>query len=329
MSLILYLQGQEHTLYSISMKAFLYIFLSFFLVMVTPVKAAEEGIAVIVNDGVITHSDIRDRLKLIMQSAGIPNTKEMRQKMTPQITNILIEEQLKIQEANELEIEISQEKVLSGFADIAKQNNIPADKFEVMLNSSGININTLYDQIRAEMAWGKVIGMKVRPRIDVTESDIDAELSNLANNIGGNQYLISEIFLNVESPSQDAQTKQSAQKLYGEAKSNPNAFSKIASQFSQSAGSAQGGNLGWVETDQLDKDIETALAQMNKGDISAPIRGISGYHIILLRDKRAISNDNMPTRDEILSKIGNQRLTRQAKGYMLDLKASAFIENRV
>ncbi|MGB1077138.1 MAG: rotamase, partial [Bdellovibrionales bacterium] len=74
-------------------------------------------------------------------------------------------EQLKLQEANALDMEISQEEVEEGFARIAGQNNIPADQFKQMLLKSGINMNTLYDQIRSEIAWGRVVAARIRPRV--------------------------------------------------------------------------------------------------------------------------------------------------------------------
>ncbi|MGB1077137.1 MAG: peptidylprolyl isomerase, partial [Bdellovibrionales bacterium] len=161
------------------------------------------------------------------------------------------------------------------------------------------------------------------------ETDIDAELDILRENIGGAQYRIAEIVLNVDAATQEAEIRQTAQKIYQQLQAQPQSFPAVAQQFSQVAGAAQGGNLGWVETGQIDQELENALKQMAKGSISPPIRTDGGYHIVLLQDKRSLSEENLPSRDDILSKIGNQRLERQAKSYLLDLKASAFIENRV
>ncbi len=311
------------------MKIFLYSVVLSLMCLITPVQAAEEGIAVIVNDGVITYSDIKSRLRLIMQSSGMPNTVEMRQKITPQITSMLIEEQLKLQEANDLGIEVTETQIQEGLERISEQNNIPVAQFIGMLESAGINPETLHDQIRAEIAWGTVVAKKVRPQIDVTDTDVDVELAQLKKNIGTAQYLLSEIFLHVDVPARESSVQQTAEKIYQQLKVEPHAFSAIARQFSQSAGASQGGDIGWVETGQSAEAIEDMLLKMSKGSISAPIRTVNGYHILLLRNKRALTKEALPNREEILSKIGNQRLGRRAKSYLLDLKANAFIENRV
>lgn len=310
------------------MRYFITTFLVGLFVLLPNAYARQEGIAVVVNDNVITHSDIQDRIKLIMQSSGMPNTAEMRERMTAQITGMLIEEQLKIQEASKLDIDIPKEQVDAGFERIAGQNNIPPEKFMEMMKGSGINLHTLYDQIRAEIAWGNVVATKVRPRVDVTEADIDADLAQLQESIGQAQYLISEIFLGVESPAQDAVVSNAAQKLYQQLQQSPQTFPQVAQQFSQAAGAAQGGKIGWVTGRQSEESIEQALSTMPKGAISAPVRGAGGYHIVLLHDKRSMTAETLPDRDAILAKIGNQRLARRAKSYLLDLKANAFIEHR-
>lgn len=320
------------TLYSIFMKYIipvLSLFLTFVVVQPQVVYAAEEGIAVVVNDNVITYSDINDRLKLIMQSSGMPNTAELRQRLAPQITSMLIEEQLKIQEASNLDIQVDQEQVDQGFANIAQQNNIPPEQFKAMLKNSNINLSTLYDQIRAEIAWGNVVAAKIRPRVDVTEADVDGELALLQNRIGETEYLISEIFLTVDDPAQDMQIRQSAMKIFNQLQQKPESFPAMARQFSNAAGAAQGGDLGWVEGSQLNEELRTAIAKTAVGSITQPIKSVSGYHILLLRNKRVLLEENVPDREAVLSKIGNQRLARRAKSYLLDLKASAFIENRV
>ena len=297
--------------------------------MATIAKAAEEGIAVIVNDNVITFSDMNDRLKLIMTSAGMPNTDDVRQKMLPQIASMLIEEQLKLQEASALDIQVSDEQIQEGLGRIAGQNKIPPEQFKKMLKQSGIKLNTLYEQIRAEIAWGGVVATKIRPQVDVTEADIDAEIAQLEKNIGQEEYLLSEIFLGVDSSTNESDIKQTITKIGQQLRKDPNSFPVLARQFSQSAGAGNGGDLGWVEAGQLDDDIRTAIAALSNAGVTAPIRTTGGYHIMLLRSKRQIAQDTIPDRDQILSKIGNQRLGRRAKSYLLDLKASAFIEKRV
>ena len=87
--------------------------------------------------------------------------------------------------------------------------------------------------------------------------------------------------------------------------------------------------MGWVQQGQLAEELEQALAGMQQGQVSAPIRSQSGYHILLLREKRVISEETLPSEEEMMNIIGTQRLERMQRRHLQDLKTAAFIENRV
>jgi peptidyl-prolyl cis-trans isomerase SurA len=146
------------------------------------VKAEEMGISLIVNDNMISDLQVRDRLKLIMSSSGIPNTVENKNKLAPQILDMLVNETLKMQEATAAGIEVSEEEIKQGIARIAEQNKFSLEQFEKILATQGIPRRTLEDQIRSEIAWGKYVQAELRPQVQVSESDIDSELARLEKN---------------------------------------------------------------------------------------------------------------------------------------------------
>lgn len=63
-------------------------------------------------------------------------------------------------------------------------------------------------------------------------------------------------------------------------------FSMIAKDFSEDVTSAENmGDVGWVSSDRIDKDIYDVAIIMNIGDISNIIKSIDGYRIIKLTNK--------------------------------------------
>jgi peptidyl-prolyl cis-trans isomerase SurA len=60
----------------------------------------------------------------------------------------------------------------------------------------------------------------------------------------------------------------------------------MARQFSQSASAASGGDLGWVVPGTLPEELDSALARLQPGQITDPVRSVAGYHILLLRDRQ-------------------------------------------
>ena len=295
----------------------------------TPVSAGQEGIAAVVNADAITISDVEDRLKLMIVSSGMPYNDDIRNRLRGQVLNMLVDESLQMQEARAAGIEITPEEIENGFATIAKSNNMPPDQFKAILGRSGIRIATLRDQIMSQIAWGKVVQKKLRPQIEVTDRDIDERQEHLQANLGKSQYLLAEIFLPVDNGAQEAEVQALAQRLVREIVDGKAPFPKVASQFSQGASAAKGGDLGWIEEGQLPDPLNELVLSMKDGDVSKPVRSLSGYHILLLRGKRTVSQENLPTRDQIMSQIGNERLDRMQRRYLMDLKAEAFVERRV
>lgn len=296
---------------------------------VPPVQARTETIAMIVNDDAVSMSDVNDRMKLIMVSSGLPNTQEIRAKVMPQVINSLVDEQLKLQEAARLGIEITQEEIDQGFLAIAAQNDQPPERFKTLLGQSGINVSTMERQIMSQVAWSQVIQSQMRPKVIISDKDIDDAIKRLVANEGTQEYLVAEIFLPVDDPKSENDTRQLAGRLVQEVKGGKAPFFKVAQQFSKAAGATQGGDLGWVQKGQLPEELDVVLQSMKKEQISQPVRSPGGYHILYLRDFRLISSKELPPREQIMSNLGIRRLDLMQRRYLMDLKAAAFIENRV
>lgn len=294
-----------------------------------PNTTIREGIAIIVNQDAITTSDIKDRMMLIAGSTGLTMTPEVQAKLRPQISNILIEEAIKIQEAKALGIKVEQREIDQGFATIAAQNNIPPEQFKKIIQSQGVRLSTLYDQIRAQISWGKIVTRKIRPRVEVMESDIDNELTKLKQNVGASQYRLSEIFIPLTDPKKESAARQFTNRLAEELMKKPDAFPKAARQFSQTPQAANGGDIGFVALEQLPQELARIVPNLKPSEISMPIKSKNGFHILQLNGTRKITEADLPSREAILQRLGNERLERGARRYLQDLMSSSFIETRL
>lgn len=151
--------------------------------------AMEAGISVIVNEEPISQMQINDRVKLIMISSGMPQTQEVYEKVAPQVVQMLIEEKLKMQEAKRFDITVSDAEINGGIATIAQQNKLTAEQFEQIIKAQNIPRRTLEDQVRSQIAWGKVVQSQLRPKIEISDSDIDDELSRIKGKVPAGQAL--------------------------------------------------------------------------------------------------------------------------------------------
>ncbi len=306
-----------------------------FALMIAPVMSPaaaatrSEGIVAVVNDDIVSLSDLHDRLKLMIISSGLPDTPDIQARLKNQVLNMLLEETLQWQEARQLGLAVTPEEIQGGFATIAMQNNMEPDQFRSVLRQSGIPVRTLESQIRAQIAWGKVVQRRVRPQIEVSDTDIDDRMDFLKSSLGKTQYRVAEIFLPVDTPQEEAEVQALAQRLVREIVEQRAPFPQVANQFSQSAAAARGGDLDWVQDGQLPDPLNEVVRSLSEGEVSQPVRSLSGYHILFLRGTRTVQAENIPDRDDVLNQIGMERLDRAQRRHLMDLKAEAFIERRI
>ncbi len=307
----------------------LFFVLAAFSVLAPNVSFADQQIAAVVNEDAISQKDLNDRIKLVMASSGMPNKPELRKKLAPQILNSLIEERLMVQEASKMGMDVTGDDIARGFETLAQQNNMKADAFKGMMRKGGLSLSTIEDQIKAHLSWGLVVQKKLRPRVSITERDVDDVLERLKKSAGQPEYLLAEIFLPADNAQVEGKVKQLAASMVTEIRAGRASFFKLAQQFSKSAGSSNGGDLGWVAENQLPQELREGVKDLAAKEVSAPIRTPHGYHILLVREKRQLSSDKLPSRDDVYQMLGQERLDRLQRGYLLDVKASAFIDNRV
>jgi peptidyl-prolyl cis-trans isomerase SurA len=249
--------------------------------------AAQDSLTIVavVNEDVISALDLAMRERMAILGSHLQDTPEIRAKLARQVLRSLIDEQLKIQEAKRVGVKVSDEDVDRQLTQIANDNKMTLDQFASALKQSGVLIDSLRDQIRAELGWIKTVQRRLRGNVQIGDEQIDEALAEMRDNASQPEFLVSEIFLSVDQPSQEADVRQTADRLVEQIRGGAG-FAAIARQFSQASTAATGGDLGWVRIGQLDRAVDAVLPTMTKGLISDPIRTNGGFEILYLRDQR-------------------------------------------
>lgn len=307
------------------------IFTLLLFVFFLPVQASaqNEGIAIVVNDGLISTSDMRARMQLIIASSGLPDNPDTRKKLRPQVVSALIDEELQFQAADELELEVVQEDIDKAFSTIAQSNGLSPDEFKIVLKRNKADINSLYRQLEAQLLWNKVFSKSMVEDARVNEADIDAYIERLENNIGRDEYLLSEIFIPVENSKDESDIQFLAKRAVGDIRSNKVSFANVARQLSKAPGAQQGGALGWVQLNQLEENAARVIEGLSLKTVSEPIRTITGFHIYYLSNKRTITLDSIPEREQVRQQLTLERANRASIARLKDLRRSALIESRI
>jgi peptidyl-prolyl cis-trans isomerase SurA len=248
-----------------------------------------DGIAAVVNDQVISVDDLASRIKMVMLSANLGDTPEVRERIAGQVLRTMIDEKLELEEAKHQDIAATDDEIDKAVASIAKQNNMSVDQLDDVLRSHGIDRSALIDQLKASIVWVKLVRQRAEDSIPVSDEEIDDTLKRLKQNEHEPQSRVAEIFLAVDNPQQDERVHQLALRLIDEMKQGAR-FSAIAQQFSQSPTAAVGGDLGWISPAELAPELAKAVDQMRPGELSPPIRTPAGYYLMLVLDRRGAGN---------------------------------------
>jgi peptidyl-prolyl cis-trans isomerase SurA len=238
----------------------------------------------IVNGDVITDTDVEQRLNLVLAANQGRIDAQERERLRLQVLRNLIDEMLQIQEAADNDIEITDADVDQAMARVAGNFKQTPAQFAEYLKARGTSINSLRQQVRAELAWSRLLRRQVEPFVNVGDDEVQALIDRLEATKGQEQYRIGEIFL-AATPENEAEVMAGANRIVEQVRRGAS-FVAYARQFSEASTAAVGGGLGYVQPAQLSPPVQQALAGMSEGQVSDPIRVPGGVMIVALVDKR-------------------------------------------
>ncbi|ALM51614.1 SurA N-terminal domain-containing protein [Halomonas huangheensis] len=143
--------------------------------------AAQDGyrqsldrIVAVVNDDAIMQSQLDERVtqaqsRLQSQSVDLPPQEQLRE----QILERMIVEQIELQRAERLNLSVDDTELNQQVRAVADQNNMTVEQFADMLESQGLSLNSVREQIRHEILILKVQQAEVSSRINISEAEVN------------------------------------------------------------------------------------------------------------------------------------------------------------
>jgi peptidyl-prolyl cis-trans isomerase SurA len=245
----------------------------------------------IVNDTVITGTDVDQRLALVASYNNVPVAQippEDRDRLRLQILRQLIDETLQIQEAKSVDVTITPAEIQQAFERTAVGNfKTTGDKLPAYLRSIGSSERVLKREIEAELAWQRYLRRRVTPFVNVGDEEVKGILDRLKAAQGTQEFNIKEIYLKADS-SNEQQVYAQARALLAEVQKGQQPFEAYARQYSEASTKSAGGDLGWVRASVLPPELAQAAQEMQVGQVAGPIETEGGFSILYLTDKRQV-----------------------------------------
>lgn len=250
-----------------------------------------DGVAAIVNEGVVLKSQLHEQLDVIKERAAAQNMQlPPADVLEEQILERLVLAEIQLQRAGRIGLEVSDEMLNRTIANIAAQNNVPFEEMPRLLAEDGIDYGEFRRSLREELTISNLRQMEVGQSINVSEREIEQCIADLEGNVVANsEYALSHILLTLPESASAAEvneTEELASQIHAQIVDGAD-FREMAARHSAGPTALEGGSLGWMQGQQVPTLFTEVLQTMGKGDVSAPIRAASSFHIVKVDDLRS------------------------------------------
>jgi len=288
-----------------------------------------ERLVAVVNGEPLLLSELRGRaapfLARVMQAPEMQRMQLMQQLYGELLTQ-LIDERLLEQEARKLSISVLGSDVDRAIENVQRQNNLKSAEFWDAVSAQGFTPEQYKSDVRRQLLRLKVINQKVRTRINVTEDDVRRKYEETLRSARKSaKFNVAHVFLPVEEGS-----VAKLAKVRGEAEALRAGLT--IENFDKAITDNGGGELGWISQTDLPDVLSDTLLSLEPGQISTPVRGPSGLHIFLLRERKLGEEsvgDYEQTKADLFRQMVDQSMAKQEVAYLAELRKQSLISRRL
>lgn len=295
------------------------------MLLINPTASSiENKILFKVNNEIITSIDLYNEIKYL--KALNPNLKNLESnKMLEIAKNSLLREKIKEIEISKYNLgKINQQyldNILSSIYTNIGLKNI--DDFIEYINTFEINLEVIKTKLTTEAFWNQIIYQKFFSKLKIDKNQIKKDIESAQ--LTTKSYQLNEIIFSV------SQTND-YQKLLKNIKESiiENGFENTAAIYSISDSSKNGGNLGWISENFIDKKILDEINKIKVGQYTQPILIPSGFLIIQVKDAKEEEKKKDIEKEFNLrvQSLQNQQLNQYSNIYFKKIKKDILINEK-
>lgn len=287
-----------------------------------------DRIAAVVDEDVVLKTELdRAVTNILAQYAGREGQLPPRDVLERQVLERLILLKIQVAYAQNSGVRVTDQEIDQAIAGIAQQNRISLEQLRQQLARDGGTYSEFRTSIRDELLTQRLRQRFAQTRVSVSDAEIDAALAAQANS--GTQYHLAHILVGLPEGATAEQIATAQKKIEGVKAlidKGEMDFAAAAVRYSDSPNALEGGDLGWRSTDEIPNAFAELMRNMSAGQVTAPIRGPSGFQLLKLVETRDASQSapSMVTQYKarhILVRTGDTVTDAQAKAKADTLRA--------
>jgi len=300
-------------------------YLILFMLLINPTAfSIENKILFKVNNEIITSIDLYNEIKYL--KALNPNLKNLESnKMLEIAKNSLLREKIKEIEISKYNLgEIDQQyldNILSSIYTNIGLKNI--DDFLDYINTFEINLEVIKAKLTTEAFWNQIIYQKFFSKLKIDKNQIKKDIES--TQLTTKSFQLNELIYSVDQTNDYQKLLKNIKKSIIE-----NGFENTAAIYSISDSSKNGGNLGWISENFIDKKILDEINKIKVGQYTQPILIPSGFLIIQVKDAKEVEKkiDIEKEFNLRVQSLQNQQLNQYSNIYFKKIKKDILINEK-
>lgn len=299
-------------------------------------KVVVERVVAIVNDAIILQSELDARMVPIRAEAmqiADPKERDRRlAKLSGQILDEMVNEELVVQAAEAAKVEVEASEVQAALDEIKQNNNLDDAGLLQVLATQGYTLTGYKAELRRQLLRLRAQNQLVAPKVSVTEEDVRARYDQMQRRSESVTAvsLSHMLFKLPEHPTEQqlGDAKEKAAKALLRVK-NGEDFAKVASEMTDDEGTrATGGALGWFQRGSMaNPEWEPVVFAMEKGDVRGPISGPQGLHVFKVTEvKKSELKAFAEMKEQINRDLRRRELEKQTQTWLEELRKKAYID---
>ncbi|HEY6940188.1 peptidylprolyl isomerase [Dokdonella sp.] len=246
-----------------------------------------DRIVAVVDEDVVLQSELdRQVAAVTAQFAKNPQQLPPHDVLERQLLDRLIMQKLQVARADSTGVKVSDAQIDQALAQIAQQNRMDVSQLRGAIERQGMSYDGFRDNVREQLIVQQLRQRVAQSRVQVSDAEVDSLIKN--GNLHPGQLHIGYIMINVPdgaTPEQVDEARAKADDIKKQIDGGMD-FGAAAIRYSNAENALQGGDLGWRSANELPPAMVEAADKMQEGDVSSPLRGANGFHIIKLIGKR-------------------------------------------
>jgi peptidyl-prolyl cis-trans isomerase SurA len=263
----------------------------FILVLLLPVMVASaaeplDKVVAIVNDNVITASELAEQINVLRQQITAKNMQlPPEDVLRKQVLQHLIDVDLQLQIAKKNDITVDNTELNEAIAKIAESNKISLTRLREELTKQGLGWEEYRENIRKEMLINRLQQKAVGKDIIISPRQVEDYLKTaVQDNTAQHTYHLQNIVIPLpEEPTTEQVTKakEKARSLLAKIKRGDD-FNQLAIAESSGEYALEGGDLGERHLAELPELFVKKVIKMSVGEVVGPLRTGNGFQLIKL-----------------------------------------------